>query len=210
MRTKIFNDGDAFRVITTCLFIMLSYWRASCSNLCILCELQENLNSKSSKDGILHYSNTRFRIYQYAMLNLFPPAKFIQLRDSANCLYVLLNKKQKKPKTTLKRKWSCLSFGKLRNDIFTRYYLISHPQPAISIYCPPNFYCGGVVELLAGVAGCFLSDLSIFLRCFFPAVSHLHFRHHPPMVASIWKLAIFQHIVEVKPFNMHPLTILPF
>src|SRR4051794_28467631 len=24
---KIFNDGDAFRVITTCLFIMLDYWK---------------------------------------------------------------------------------------------------------------------------------------------------------------------------------------
>lgn len=107
---KIFNDGDAFRVITTCLFIMLSYWKEHPAvTFAFYAVPRENLNCESSKrrDSTL-FRNTRFRIYQYAMLNLFPPTKFIQLRDSTNCLYILLNKKQKKPKTTLKKMGSYL------------------------------------------------------------------------------------------------------
>ncbi len=37
------------------------------------------------------------------MINLFSPKYFIQLRDTKDCLYVLLNKKQKRPKTTIKQ-----------------------------------------------------------------------------------------------------------
>jgi hypothetical protein len=47
-------------------------------------------------------TTARFTIYKYAMINLFPPGHFTQLRDARNRIYVLLSKKQKKPKTGLR------------------------------------------------------------------------------------------------------------
>jgi hypothetical protein len=108
---KIFNDGDAFRVITTCLHIMLDYWKknptTSFAFYAVPRELQSTLLIKDAK-RLETYKNIRFRIYRYAMINLFAPTHFTQLTDNKNCLYVLLNKKQKKPKTTIKEMGSYL------------------------------------------------------------------------------------------------------
>ena len=109
---KIYNDGDAFRVITTCLYIMREYWQKNptvsftfyaipreATNALIN---SKKLGGKAAEKFAKRYKKVRFTIYEYAMLNLFPPRHFIQIRDSKNFLYVLLNKRQAKPKTTLK------------------------------------------------------------------------------------------------------------
>ena len=110
---KIFNDYDAFRVITTCLHIMLDHWKenpavtfafyAVSRELTQTIIQEKDITVQEAQAFADEYKRVRFRIYQYAMINLFPPAKFIQLRDSKNCLYMLFNKKQKKPKTTIKK-----------------------------------------------------------------------------------------------------------
>jgi len=110
---KIFNDGDAFRIITTCLHIMLDHWRnnpeVSFAFYAVPRELKEtlikekNLPEEEAEKFIKRYRLVRFNIYKYAMINLFSPKYFIQLRDTKDCLYVLLNKKQKRPKTTIKQ-----------------------------------------------------------------------------------------------------------
>lgn len=48
------------------------------------------------------YQRARYNIYDYAMINLFPKTKFTYIRDKNNSLYVLLNKKHRKPKTSIK------------------------------------------------------------------------------------------------------------
>jgi hypothetical protein len=108
---KIFNDGDSFRVITTCLHIMLDYWQqnpnTSFAFYAVPRELKNTLLIQDAKRSLI-YKKIRFRIYRYAMINLFAPKYFTQLTDNKNCLYVLLNKKQKKPKTTIKKMGSYL------------------------------------------------------------------------------------------------------
>jgi len=109
---KIFNDGDAFKVITTCLYIMLDHWKkypttsfafyavprglsaSLINNLSLAAEEREKFISR--------YKNIRFNIYQYAMVNLFPPKYFTQLRDPVNSLYLLLNNEVRKLKIFLK------------------------------------------------------------------------------------------------------------
>lgn len=109
---KIFNDFDSFRVITTCLFIMLDYWKKNPDVTFAFYAVPRDSNQKSKVPSHLSedelekfwkkYKRVRFDVYKYAMVNLFPPTKFITYRDSKNYLYVLLNKKQLKPKTTIK------------------------------------------------------------------------------------------------------------
>ena len=108
---KIFNDDDAFRVITTCLFIMLEYWKKSNSASFAFYAVprewkEEFLKTKKipfeNKENFVEvYKKTRFRIYNYAMVNLFPPTSFLHVRDTKNCLYVLINKLDKNPNETM-------------------------------------------------------------------------------------------------------------
>jgi hypothetical protein len=108
---KIYNDKDAFRVITTCLYIMLDYWRknpdVTFSFYAVPRKFDESivinkeLSGRQLKKFIERYRKVRFAIYDYAMINLFPPTAFIALRDSKNAVYLLMNKKHKKPKITV-------------------------------------------------------------------------------------------------------------
>ena len=63
---------------------------------------EANLNVENLDNFRQKYSIARFSIYQYAMINLFPPQYFIHMRDTKNSIYILLNKKQKKPKSIVK------------------------------------------------------------------------------------------------------------
>ena len=60
----------------------------------------KNILNKPQK--VKQYQRARFNIYDYAMINLFPKTKFNHIRDKNNSLYVLLNKKHPKPKTSIK------------------------------------------------------------------------------------------------------------
>lgn len=64
---------------------------------------QKKMRTKEAVAFIDRYKHVRFAIYKYAMINLFPDKNFLQIRDTKNSIYMLLNKKQKKPKTTIKR-----------------------------------------------------------------------------------------------------------
>lgn len=109
---KIFNDGDAFKVVTTCLFIMLDYWKKNKSVSFVFYAVPRSWKErdldkvKMTEENLrifkYQYSVARFNIYQYAMINLFPPQYFVHMRDTRNSIYILLNKKQLKPKTTVK------------------------------------------------------------------------------------------------------------
>lgn len=110
---KIFNDGDAFRVITTCLYTMLDFWKrnpqVTFSFYAVPRHLdthlfeQMHLDEKQWRKFVDRYRKVRYAIYDYAMINLFPPRHFTPLRDRKNSVYLLMNKKQRKPKTTVKR-----------------------------------------------------------------------------------------------------------
>ncbi len=99
---RIFNDGDAFRVITTCLYIMLDFWRNHPSVSFVFYAVprdidlhvyEKNFENETLRQKFLQeYKRARFRIYEYAMLNLFPPHSFIQTRDTANSIYLLVNR----------------------------------------------------------------------------------------------------------------------
>lgn len=102
---KIFNEGDSFRIITTCLFIMLDFWKKnpsiSFAFYAVPREPDENILQKEFKSErrrqvfIQEYKRVRFKIYEYAMLNLSPPQNFIQTRDVNNSIYLLVNKAQR-------------------------------------------------------------------------------------------------------------------
>ena len=100
---KIFNDGDAFRVISTCLYIMLDFWRnypsVSFVFYAVPRDIDKTIHQKNFENETLRqkfiqeYKNARFKIYEYAMLNLFPPQSFIQTRDTATSIYLLVNRR---------------------------------------------------------------------------------------------------------------------
>lgn len=108
---KIFNDLDAFRVITTCLFIMRDHWKkyphCSFAFYAVPRDWKDALfkgKTLSESQKILFiekYRNVRFSIYNYAMLNLFPPENFTPFRDSKNSIYVLVTKSRPRPKVIL-------------------------------------------------------------------------------------------------------------
>lgn len=98
---RIFNDGDAYRVISTCLHIMIDFWRnhptVSFAFYAVPRDFNELNNRKFANDMLRQrflerYRISRFSIYKYAMLNLFSPNDFFQLQDSANCIYLLANR----------------------------------------------------------------------------------------------------------------------
>ncbi|OLY91777.1 hypothetical protein SAMN05444008_10925 [Cnuella takakiae] len=106
---KIYNDDDAFKVITTCLYAMLDYWKrnpaANLSFYAVPRKFDETILSgkafsspKEKRKFIDRYKRVRFAIYDYAMVNLFSPAYFIHMRDTKNAVYLLMNRKQTKPK----------------------------------------------------------------------------------------------------------------
>lgn len=110
---KIYNEQDAVRIITTCLHVMRDYWSrnpdvtfafyAIPRNFDPSVVHDKNLTPKQLKKFIDRYVKVRYTIYDYAMINLFPSSAFTHFKDSKNSLYVLLNKKQKKPVTTLRK-----------------------------------------------------------------------------------------------------------
>lgn len=106
--TRIFNDYDAFRVITTCLHIMFREWKDNPETSFAFYATPRKMNEdvpqiiSNSAKKTKEYQRARFNIYDYAMINLFPKTKFNHIRDKTNSLYVLLNKKHKKPKTSIK------------------------------------------------------------------------------------------------------------
>jgi hypothetical protein len=73
----------------------------------VIREFKENISKhikeQDRSNFIAQYKRARFYIYKYAMINLFPPTHFTQYQDEKNCVYVLLNKNQSKPKGTLKK-----------------------------------------------------------------------------------------------------------
>jgi len=100
---KIFNDGDFFRVLATCVYIMFKLWQTNPSINFVFYAVPRNvtvedlslkkIESQSVTDFLENYKRTRFKVYEYAMLNLFPPDEFIQLKDFTNCIYALINRK---------------------------------------------------------------------------------------------------------------------
>lgn len=100
---KIFKDYDAPKVIGTCFYIMLDFWRKNpMVNFVFyasLREVTEDVRKKGLPDDELdqfieNYKRARFRIYRYGMLNLFSYEHFTPVVDSGNCVYILINKKE--------------------------------------------------------------------------------------------------------------------
>lgn len=105
---KIFNDGDAFKVISTCVHIMHELWQKNKNvnfvfyavprSISIESLAERNILNQTREEYFEKYKRSRFNIYEYAMLNLFPPSHFTQMRDYENSIYILLNKKQESKK----------------------------------------------------------------------------------------------------------------
>lgn len=104
---KIFNDGDAPRVIGTCFYIMLQFWRKNRNvNFVFYASLRDMSNEVIERkvidpiklpDFIASFKRSRYSIYRYGMLNLFSYEHFTQYSDRENCIYVLMNKNEKAP-----------------------------------------------------------------------------------------------------------------
>lgn len=101
--TKIFNDYD-FKIITTCLFIMWDYWKMNPNVTFAFYAVLRNeiLPEKVRNRNIEEYKKSRYNIYKYSMVNKFSHEFFTHIFDSKNCIYLLVNKKQRKPKTSFK------------------------------------------------------------------------------------------------------------
>lgn len=109
----IYNDGDAIRVISTCLHIMHDYWRRNpAASFCFYAIprvvtadplAHKHLDATAAAQYLARYQNVRYAIYKYAMINLFSFDYFQQMRDSKNSLYILLNHLQKDKKKTMER-----------------------------------------------------------------------------------------------------------
>jgi hypothetical protein len=90
----VYNDDDGIRVISTCLKIMRTLWQANP-------EISFAFYAVPKPAGLKN-SQARYGIYEYAMTNLFPASHFRHYKDRQHLLYVLLNKKHKKKKATIK------------------------------------------------------------------------------------------------------------
>lgn len=92
----IYNDGDAIKVISTCLQIMLFLWREIPTvSFAFYAVPRKEMPKKGSK--------VRFNIYEDAMLNLFSPTDFEHYEDQKSCIYVMLNRKVKQRRSTIKK-----------------------------------------------------------------------------------------------------------
>ena len=91
---KIFNDGDGFRVITTCMRIMWDWWQKNPITNFAFYAVPRNIPQKESK--------IRLNIYRYGMINLFKRKDFKHYQDRENSIYLMLHKKQTAPEKILK------------------------------------------------------------------------------------------------------------
>ena len=85
---KIFNDGDAIKVISTCIHIMFEVWKANKNLSFVFYAVPRDIIPPKKildKEFLESYKRTRFKIYKYAMLNMFPPANFTHIDDYNNC-----------------------------------------------------------------------------------------------------------------------------
>jgi hypothetical protein len=83
---KVFNDHDAFRVITTCLHIMFDYWKKYPATSFVFYAVPrrredavligKKLTAKQIDKYVERFKKVRFNIYKYAMVNLFSPQVF--------------------------------------------------------------------------------------------------------------------------------------
>lgn len=110
--TKVFNDQDGFKVLATCLKIMHNLWKNNPSISFAFYaaprpQVFENLKESRVKRLLEDeeyrekFIRTRFNVYEHAMINLFPPTIFWKGMDYKNCIYVMLNRRQKRSKFRL-------------------------------------------------------------------------------------------------------------
>lgn len=98
---KIFNDCDAFRVIATCLYIMLEYWKKYPRVNFVFHAAPRHFIDKENvfnltEEQLDSYSKVRYSIYRYAMLNYFSYDDFTHVSDRGSGIYILMNKQQSK------------------------------------------------------------------------------------------------------------------
>lgn len=83
--TVVLNTQDAYRVLATCLSIMLHIYKR-----------QPNVSfifQGANSEGETEAKTKRFRIYSFMMENLFSPASFDRFAYPAKSVYLLRNKK---------------------------------------------------------------------------------------------------------------------
>lgn len=126
---QIFNDGDAFRVIGTCLYVMLDYWRRNpTTNFSFHAAPRtekkhekrgKKEKKKATKEELKRQEQIRYIIYRYAMLNLFSYEDFTHTVDNKNSIYVMINKAQEKPSEVM---------DKLKEYLKANYDIVFNPD----------------------------------------------------------------------------------
>lgn len=82
------NDYEPRTIVMSCIMIMLDYFeKDNCTSFGFVAahDLTDNASSTTP--------NKRFRFYRRMMLSLFSPEKFIQANDTANSIYLLINRR---------------------------------------------------------------------------------------------------------------------
>lgn len=80
----IINDGDGFRILSTCIKLALEiYSRDSKASFGYIGESKEDENS---------FNTQRYRVYSALSIRYFSPKKYDHFKDEKNSVYFLLNK----------------------------------------------------------------------------------------------------------------------
>ncbi len=94
--SKIYNDNDGIRIISTCFNIIFDYWRRFPDSSFWFYAMPRNIPvgldlKNRSPEG---YLSARFKIYSYFVENVFSPDDFTFAYDSRALIYILINKKK--------------------------------------------------------------------------------------------------------------------
>lgn len=88
------NDYEPRTIIRSCIEVMLEYYRNNSLvsfGFVAAPDLEEDLKGKKID---VESGSRRFKFYQRVMINLFGPATFLQVSDTTNTIYLMINMKQ--------------------------------------------------------------------------------------------------------------------
>ncbi len=88
------SDGEASRIINTCINIMLSFYEknayASFAFMGAPTEKELLINKNAGRHGA--YNTKRFRLYRLIMSNFFHPVRFLHIQNTGCSVYMVVNR----------------------------------------------------------------------------------------------------------------------
>ena len=88
------NDYEPRTIVRSCIEIMLDYYKRNnfvSFGFVAASDLEKDIKGKHLPDGV---GSRRFNFYRRLMINLFGPETFLQISDTENKIYLMVNKQQ--------------------------------------------------------------------------------------------------------------------